>query len=128
MERTTKATIMFIVGMILGWGVIIGIEHFTRTKNETKQSNVCKADSLQNVIDSLGGEYQMRTMAHINELDNAKSLIAKYETGLLGLDKKSKREFIRYAMMREEYDERLGEEYEEENHKFKNRMKDASYK
>jgi hypothetical protein len=85
-------------------------------------------DSLQNIIDNLQGEQEVRNKIRDEEVETLKILVGKYEFGLSGLDKANRKEFIRYAMFSEDYSERVNEDYFEENHKLKQKARYADYK
>ena len=109
MERTTKATIMFIIGMVLGFGVIIGIEHLIRTDNkpkEIKTNQISQTDSLQNVVDSLQIELESQSKRFDIKEKQYNKVIFEYEFGIEWLEKyhpKAYEEFHRVLAYKEDY-------------------------
>lgn len=109
MERTTKATIMFIIGMVLGFGVIIGIEHLIRTDNkpkEIKTNQISQTDSLQNVVDSLQIELESQSKRFDIKEKQFNKVIFEYEFGIEWLEKyhpKAYEEFHRVLAYKEDY-------------------------
>lgn len=109
-----KYLIVFIIGGVLSQ-IIIHLNDTTPIVPQTEY----KVDSLQNVINSLQGEQEMQNKIRDEEVENLKILVGKYEFGLSGLGKSNRKEFIRHAMFREDYSERVNEDYFEENRKLK---------
>lgn len=109
MERTMKATIMFIIGMVLGFGVIIGIEHLVRTNNkpkEIKTNQISQTDSLQNVVDSLQIELESQSKRFDIKEKQYNKVIFEYEFGIEWLEKyhpKAYEEFHRVLAYKEDY-------------------------
>ena len=109
MERTTKATLMFIIGMILGFGVIIGVEHLVRTNNkpkEIKTNQISQTDSLQKVVDSLQIELESQSKRFDIKEKQFNKVIFEYEFGIEWLEKyhpKAYEEFHRVLAYKEDY-------------------------
>jgi hypothetical protein len=129
MERTTKATIMFIIGMILGFGVIIGVEHLVRTDKNPKviQTNqISQTDSLQNVVDSLQTELESQAKRFDSKEKEYNKVIFEYEMGIDRIEKyhpKAYEDFHRILAYKEEY----SREGEMENKKRLKSINNANY-
>jgi hypothetical protein len=129
MERTTKATIMFIIGMVLGFGVIIGVEHLVRTDGKPKviQTNqISQTDSLQNVVDSLQTELESQAKRFDSKEKEYNKVIFEYELGIDRIEKyhpKAYEDFHRILAYKEEY----SREDEMENKKRLKSINNADY-
>jgi hypothetical protein len=124
-DKNLKTALIFtgigaLAFQIFFWTVIYPQDRITPEPSSIE----CKADSLQNIIDSLQGEQEVRNKIRDEEVETLKILVGKYEFGLTGLDKANRKEFIRHAMFREDYSERVNEDYFEENRKLKARYAD----
>lgn len=120
-----KKVIAFIIGAVL-FQIIFYTIIRPNDVPQTSQAE-CKEYSLQSVIDGLQGEYAARNIVRDEEVETLKILVSKYEFGLSGLDKANRKEFIRYAMFREDYSERVNEDYFEENRKLKQKAGYANH-
>jgi hypothetical protein len=129
MERTTKATIMFIIGMVLGFGVIIGVEHLVRTDKNPKviQTNqISQTDSLQNLVDSLQVELESQAKRFDSKEKEYNKVIFEYELGIDRIEKyhpKAYEDFHRILAYKEEY----SREDEMENKKRLKYINNADY-
>jgi hypothetical protein len=129
MERTMKATIMFAIGMLLGFGVIIGVEHLVRTDTkpkEVKTNEISQTDSLQKVVDSLQVELEWQAKRFDNKEKEYNKVIFEYEMGIDRIEKyhpKAYEDFHRILAYKEQY----SREDEMENKKRLKSINNANY-
>jgi len=116
--------IVLVIGIIAAQPLYEDKKPIVAMSRENYEIQTRTIDSLQNVIDSLQGEQEVRNKIRDEEVETLKILVGKYEFGLTGLDKANRKEFIRYAMFSEDYSERVNEDYFEENRKLKARYAD----
>lgn len=100
------------VVILLSWGL-------TKNFNESKQPvevklYVCKEDSLQSVINELVEQRRVeRNQFDLSE-KKSDSIIRDYEFGLDFIKQNHReayKDFVRYSMLREEYDRAIEEEF-----------------
>jgi hypothetical protein len=114
MENRNGVLLIIILSVVilLSWGL-------TKNFNEQKQPvevklYVCKEDSLQRVIDSLESERKIERSTFDSIEKTHKDIILNYEFGLDFIKQNHReayKDFIRYSMMREEFDRSLEDEF-----------------
>jgi hypothetical protein len=114
MENRNGVLLIIILSVVilLSWGL-------TKNFNEQKQPvevklYVCKEDSLQRVIDSLESERTIERSTFDSIEKTHKDIILNYEFGLDFIKQNHReayKDFIRYSMMREEFDRSLEDEF-----------------
>lgn len=104
--------LLITVVIFLAWGL-------TKNFNESKQPvevklHVCKEDSLQRVIDLVEGERKIERSTFDSIEKTHKDIILNYEFGLDFIKQNHReayKDFIRYSMMREEFDRSVEDEF-----------------
>ena len=114
MENKNKILmiLLIIIVILLSWGL-------TKNYNESKQLvevklHVCKEDSLQRVIDLVEGERKIERYTFDSIEKTHKDIILNYEFGLDFIKQNHReayKDFIRYSMMREEFDRSVEDEF-----------------
>jgi hypothetical protein len=111
-KNGTLLILLIVIVILLSWGL-------TKNYNEQKQPvevklYECKEDSLQNVIDSLVSERSIERSEFDSLEKKREGIIRDYEFGLDFIKENHKaayKDFVRYSMLREEYDRTVEDEF-----------------